>query len=300
VAEPIVAPQYPRVINDILSDKKARALLFSSSLHLTVFPGYDVAIKTGTTNDYRDAWTVGYSPSLAAGVWAGNNDNTPMQRQGGSLLAAVPILSAFLSEALPLTPNDPFVAPEPQLASNNKPFLNGNYLATYKAGNTLYPQIHDILYYVDKNDPAGPAPINPGRDSQFANWEQNAIAWATSTIPGIQLGITHNQPLPPGATLVENQTNIGGSVLIINPKPGEFINDNSLFIEAQARSEKEITKIEVFFNGILVDTRTGGFGQSASYQSFFSVGTTLPQNTITVTATDISGATISKDVVIFR
>ncbi|MBI2053250.1 MAG: hypothetical protein HYT41_00685, partial [Candidatus Sungbacteria bacterium] len=46
-----------------------RAGLFHGSINLTVFPGYDAALKTGTTNDYRDAWAMGYAPSLAVGVW---------------------------------------------------------------------------------------------------------------------------------------------------------------------------------------------------------------------------------------
>ena len=50
-----------------------------------------VATKTGTTNDYRDGWTLGYTPSLAVGVWAGNNDNTEMVRGAGGSTVAAPI-----------------------------------------------------------------------------------------------------------------------------------------------------------------------------------------------------------------
>lgn len=80
-AEKVINQQYPRMINKILSDGGLRAGLFQNSLGLTVFPGYDVALKTGTTNDYRDAWAMGYTPSLVVGVWAGNNNNTPMQKR---------------------------------------------------------------------------------------------------------------------------------------------------------------------------------------------------------------------------
>jgi membrane peptidoglycan carboxypeptidase len=52
------------------------------------FEGFDVAAKTGTTNDYRDAWTVGYTPSIVVGVWAGNNDNTPMAKQVAGYIVA--------------------------------------------------------------------------------------------------------------------------------------------------------------------------------------------------------------------
>jgi membrane peptidoglycan carboxypeptidase len=215
-AEPVIEPQFTRIINDILSDKDARAPLFSSSLGLTMYPGYDVALKTGTTNDYRDAWSVGYTPTIVAGVWAGNNDNTPMERRGGSILAAVPILNAFMRDALPRFPSEPFASADPLTSS--KPMLNGQHIATYQSAGGLYRQIHDILYYVDKRNPLGPQPTHPETDSQFASWEQGVLGWATSTIPGIQLGVNYNQPLPPDAVLVDTSNEVSsGSVVIHSP-----------------------------------------------------------------------------------
>ena len=61
----------------MLSDAPARVPEYALDSPLS-FPGYDVAVKTGTTDDTRDAWVIGYTPSIALGVWAGNNDNTPM------------------------------------------------------------------------------------------------------------------------------------------------------------------------------------------------------------------------------
>lgn len=70
------------IISSILSDNSARAEVFGNSL--TVSANRPVAVKTGTTEDYRDAWTIGYTPSLAIGVWIGNNDNAPMSAVAGS------------------------------------------------------------------------------------------------------------------------------------------------------------------------------------------------------------------------
>src|SRR6185312_8555409 len=72
----VLDTQVAEQINDVLSDPVARAPLGENSL--VYFPGYDVAVKTGTTNNYRDAWTIGYTPNLVVGVWAGNNNNTAM------------------------------------------------------------------------------------------------------------------------------------------------------------------------------------------------------------------------------
>ncbi|MBU6415472.1 penicillin-binding protein, partial [Patescibacteria group bacterium] len=75
----VLDAQIARTINDVLSDNNARQPVFHplSSLY---FPGRSVAAKTGTTQDYRDAWTIGYTPSLSVGVWVGNNDNSPIQQ----------------------------------------------------------------------------------------------------------------------------------------------------------------------------------------------------------------------------
>jgi penicillin-binding protein 1C len=155
------------LVNDVLSDAAARAPLMGASQGLTVFPGYDVALKTGTSNDYRDAWAMGYTPSLVVGVWAGNNNNAPMQRSGSSILAAVPMWSAFMTQALPETTSTTFVQPNP--IPPTKPVLDGNYL--------INNQVHTILYYVDKSNPTGPDPADPTSDPQFHDWEIGVQNW---------------------------------------------------------------------------------------------------------------------------
>ena len=172
-ATQVADPQNVRLVNDVLSDANARAGLFQNSLNLTEFPGYDVALKTGTSNDYRDAWSMGYTPDLVVGVWAGNNNNTPMQRNGSSILAAVPIWHSFMTQALTQYQSDAFPAPAP--TNPSKPILAGNYTANN--------QVHTILYYVDKNDPTSPDPSNPASDPQFNHWETGVINWAKQNIP---------------------------------------------------------------------------------------------------------------------
>jgi penicillin-binding protein 1A len=85
-------------INDILSDNVARAPMFGPNSVL-YFPDYWVAVKTGTTDEYRDAWTIGYSRSITAGVWVGNNDNTSTAKKPGVVLAG-PIWHRFMQAAL--------------------------------------------------------------------------------------------------------------------------------------------------------------------------------------------------------
>ena len=94
------------LISDILNDESARAPVFGSSLNTS---GFDVAVKTGTTDEARDAWTIGYSKQLAVGVWVGNNDNTPMNNGGSSM--AGPIWRATMLAGLKGQKNQPFIAP---------------------------------------------------------------------------------------------------------------------------------------------------------------------------------------------
>lgn len=95
--EQVVAPERAYLITDILSDTQARCLVFACPSVLEL-PDRSAAAKTGSTNDNRDAWTVGYTPDIATAVWVGNNDNTPMANVIGSS-GAGPIWQAFMARA---------------------------------------------------------------------------------------------------------------------------------------------------------------------------------------------------------
>lgn len=96
------------IISSILSDNNARAEEFGSSL--TVSASRPVAVKTGTTEDYRDAWTIGYTPSLAIGVWIGNNDNSQMSAVAGAS-GSGPIWISLMRQLLNGTPVEKFAQP---------------------------------------------------------------------------------------------------------------------------------------------------------------------------------------------
>ena len=95
----IVTPQLAFLMNDMLSDRSARCAAFGCPNALELPDNRPAAVKTGTTNDYRDAWTVGYTPQLVTAVWVGNTDNSPMDTIPGSKGAA-PIWHALMSWAL--------------------------------------------------------------------------------------------------------------------------------------------------------------------------------------------------------
>ncbi len=289
---PVIDSQYARLINEILSDPEKRAPLFQNSLPLTVFPNQEVALKTGTTNDYRDAWAMGYTRSLVVGVWAGNNDNSPMHKKGTSILAAVPIWSAFMNEALKDRPTETFTKPDETFVE--KPILNGEYIINFWSGGQKYPQVHDVLFYVNKNDPPGPPPAHPENDSQFQNWEEPVAAWARTSIPNFDRD--YNQPLPGDAQAKNDDSSL--VLEVISPQNGAFIK-SSVFLAADIRSALKIKKLEVYFNNGLVDLLTE-LGGNYSYRKNLTLDNSDLQNTLRIIATDSSGKTSGKEIILYQ
>ncbi len=184
-----------QMINDILSDNKARTPAFGERSYL-YFPDREVAVKTGTTNDYRDAWVIGYTPNFALGLWVGNNDNTPMEKRVAGFIAA-PLWNEFFKKVFEITPKENFTKQKNnELTVDIKPILNGEWrggkiyyidTTTNKPATENTPtellekriltQVHSILYWVNKNNPNGPIPLNPEIDLQFNLWEPPVREW---------------------------------------------------------------------------------------------------------------------------
>lgn len=190
---PVLDAEIARTINDVLSDNEARIPTFipHSSLY---FANRDVAAKTGTTQEYHDAWTIGYTPSIVVGTWAGNNDNTPMQQKGSGVLAAAPAWHEFMASAIKDMPPEEF--PKPTVNDEIKPVLKGIWqgdtvltidsvsqkLATdltppETRKDVAYGEPHDPLFWIDRRDPLGPPLKNPEDDPQYANWLAAFDAW---------------------------------------------------------------------------------------------------------------------------
>lgn len=99
-AKEIISPQIAYLISNILSDDNARSLAFGSKSLLHI-PGFEVAVKTGTSDNKRDNWTFGYTPSYAVGAWVGNPDNTPMNPALASgITGAAPIWNKIMHQLL--------------------------------------------------------------------------------------------------------------------------------------------------------------------------------------------------------
>jgi membrane peptidoglycan carboxypeptidase len=165
LAQQVIPEQTALMMNDVLSDIYARNSIFT----LSYTGDRQVAIKTGTTNSSRDAWTIGYTPSISIGAWMGNNDNTPMAQIASALIVS-PMWKQFLDYALTKVPVEQFEKPTYD-TSNKKPFIAG-------AWHTDSGEVHSELYWINRNDPMGPPPSNPNSDPEFRLWESAVQDWA--------------------------------------------------------------------------------------------------------------------------
>jgi 1A family penicillin-binding protein len=105
----VLSPQTAYILTDILADNNARTPGFGEDSPLRL--SRPAAAKTGTTTDFHDNWTLGYTPGLVTGVWVGNADNRPM-RQVSGVEGAAPIWHAFMEEALKAEPPQDFARPD--------------------------------------------------------------------------------------------------------------------------------------------------------------------------------------------
>jgi len=190
----IVEEKYIAMLNHILSTNDYRAPAFGEQNPLR-FDHIEVAAKTGTTNEYRDGWTVGYSRSLAAGVWAGNNDNSPMKPGAAGANVAGHIFHAFMERSLENATKESFPKYEPdeniekailkgeldieedvkvcEIPGNDDTYCLANkYCLDDDIKKRSFADVHNILYYVDRNDPQGERPENPKSDFQYKEWEK--------------------------------------------------------------------------------------------------------------------------------
>lgn len=266
----VIDPKIARQINDILSDNNARAYVFGERNWLTL-GSRPVAAKTGTTNDYRDAWTMGYTPSIVTGVWVGNNDNSEMKRGADGGVVAAPIWHNFMDKVLGDTPIEKFNTPE--IPTTGKAVLDGTIdtgnvikidkisglLATEYTPKDLiieksFSQPHSILYYVDKNDPLGSAPKNPEQDPQFLLWEEPVLKWAEKQRASSTVATEDSQP-PTESDNIHVPENIP-TLKFISPTNNQTVLEPVLFSRIEASATRGISRIEYYINGNLFYTTT--------------------------------------------
>jgi len=108
---PVISPGTAFILSDILADNLARSPAFGPNSLLNI-PGKTVSVKTGTSNNLRDNWAIGYTPSYVVVVWVGNNDNKPMNWVASGVTGATPIWHNIMKNLLKEKQDEPFLPPE--------------------------------------------------------------------------------------------------------------------------------------------------------------------------------------------
>jgi len=281
-------------VSDILSDNTARAPAFGERSYL-YFQDREVAAKTGTTNNYIDAWVIGYTPDIAVGAWAGNNDYTPMEKKVAGFIIA-PLWNAFMQEALKTLPDTPFKRVNTTPDASLKPILRGIWLGgepytidkvsgklatVYTPAETIeekvIPNVHDILYWVNRNNVAGPKPEHPENDPQFELWEAPVKKWVEQAglrFDGFKLPTEEDSVHKPEFS---PQFSVLGLLQ-------EYGSSDTISFTISGTGVYPLSRVDIFINDVYTHTSaTKPFSFSLSVNSVKQI---QKENTVTVTVYD--------------
>lgn len=266
-------------ITDVLKDDQARAPQFGRGSALTL-PGREAAAKTGTTESYRDAWTVGYTPQLTTGVWLGNNDNTPMNQVGGSLGAA-PIWQSYMEQVLKDQPAQKFEKPDGikeikvdkltgLLPGKGTVGTKSEVFTTENAPTTKSDATGLSACAVGSKTANGLKSERPNQP----NWENPVQTYIKSR------GVSG------GSSSGGENNECGPDVSIVSPSNGESV-DGTITIQARATTPENgsgIRDVEFAWDGDSIAT-----DDSAPFTVNYTVKNTSGEHTITAKATDNDG-----------
>jgi len=165
----VLSQEVSFLISHILLDNNARLIDFGAYSQLVV-PGHtSVSVKTGTTNEFKDNWTVGYTPSFVVGVWVGNNDNSAMNKIASGITGAAPIWNRIMSFVLKGKPDEQPQKPDNVLAMQIDAFAGG----LPQSGQSTRTE-----YFIQGTQPTGLSPIyqkikfSKHQDGKIANDEE--------------------------------------------------------------------------------------------------------------------------------
>ncbi len=295
----VLDPQVAYQIDSIMTDNEARTFVFGAKSPL-ILPDRIVAAKTGTTNEWRDGWTMGFTPSLVAGVWTGNNDHSKMRAGADGVITAAPIWNQFMRNALKGTPAETFQEPagiQHVVVDAVSGKLPTQYTVSTKtdvfASFALPKDFDDVHIGVEINKfngkLAGPNTPDDARETQTftvlhsekrdnPNWENPVIAWA----------VAHGYNNVP--TEIDDGTGpTAGTLTFVTPTNDQSITELPLTVQLNTQG-LNTTSVDLFVDNQKVGTSTSA---PYSYQlNQLSNGT----HTISATANLSDGTTIQNSV----
>jgi len=257
----VLDPQAVYQLTSIMTDNGARAYIFGANSPLTL-PNRPVAAKTGTTQNWHDGWTLGFTPSLAAGVWAGNNDGTLLKKGADGVFVAAPIWHQFMQEALKDKPAEAFSQPQGitritvdsvsgKLPTANSPSTKEEVFADYNQPQD-FDDVHISLAYDSSTDqPAGPQTppeliiyktftVFHSEMPQNPDWENAVKDWA----------IKNGYIYPADGISTGNPGTSNGIIAKISqPKDGTTIETLPFMVLIEASGDNPISRVDLFIDG---------------------------------------------------
>ncbi|MFH0749844.1 MAG: transglycosylase domain-containing protein [Candidatus Gottesmanbacteria bacterium] len=252
------------IVSNILSDNGARKDTFGERSYL-VISGKTVAVKTGTTDDKRDNWTIGYTPSVVVGVWVGNNDNSPMnQALASGITGAAPIWNRIMKEALTGKSDEPFTRPDTIIEMDVDAYAGGTPVSDAKRKEL----------FIKGTEPTGPSSVY--QNIKISRKESNKLANAVEILRGdydIKQFIVFKETDPistDGKNRLQDAINAwvngqsdskfhpptetysGGDTFALSikePSDRAQVNDNNVKVVVKASSANGISKIEIYVDG---------------------------------------------------
>ena len=261
----VISAEEAFIISSILSDPKARELTFGARSALAI-AGKTIAVKTGTTNDKRDNWTIGWtSGGVISGVWVGNNDNSSMREVASGVTGAAPIWRRIMTEALKDKQSSEFVKP------NGIVEMDADVVSGYPAHDGFASKKE---YFVKGTEPAGDDPIhkkikvckgegklaNPA-DIGSGNYEEKEAYYFAEEDSKWQEGVTawlagqaDSKYHPPSDYCT------GGNplwIVVVEPGDKSRINSNDVKFDLDIQDPNKVTSVEFYVDGSLKQTLTG-------------------------------------------
>lgn len=299
----VMTPQEAFIISNILSDNNNRVITFGAVNGL-IIPNYQVAVKTGTTNDKRDNWTIGWTPNLMVAVWVGNNDNSPMLKVASGVSGASPIWKKIMQHELPLRQKQDFSIPDKIIS------MEVDKVSGY-AAHDGFPAKQD--YFIDGTQPKIDDPIHlklkvckngkgiaPPEDVANNNFDSKEFFKLREDDPISKDGINRWQQGIDGWIALQSNKDMynppdgycrsDGTVAASFDSPGDRSTVGSTFqVKINTNSLKKITEVKLVVNE----------SENKSWtERPFEGEVTLPDGTYNLKAeiTDIDGAKYSKEI----
>ena len=307
----VLDPQVAYEMAHVLSDNNARTMVFGTRSQL-YFPGRLVGAKTGTTSDFKDAWTVGFTPSISVAAWVGNNNGKIMKSGADGSVVAAPIFHTFIEKALAGTPAEEFTKPDGIQTLTVAKYSNklpGD--ATRETTTDIFAswQVptekddHSVKVLVCKsNGKLAPAdlPINLTEEKIFSSgvhserpdnpsWENPVRAWAEAN------GYGASSPPTEYCTASE----LAPTVTIISPTDGASVSGSTV-ITASPTSIANITSVEFFIDDVSIGSVSAA-PFTKTYDDFaYDDFVTAKSYKISVVATDENGSTARADITVTK